>query len=79
MLERNREPGLGVQPALRDDGNVVVGWNRLGDRDGEGDVVLIFGSALPEDKGVGEKYDLAVNILGHDVEGIGVAVDLLVP
>jgi hypothetical protein len=79
MLEGNREPGLGVQPALRVDGNVVVGWNRLSDRDGEGDVVLVFGSALPEDEGVGEKYDLAVNILGHDVEGLGVAVDLLVP
>ena len=73
------QPGLRVEPTVRHDGDEVVGRLRVEDRHGEGDVVVLLAEALPEEELIVEEDELAVDVLGHDPERLGRAVDLVVP
>ena len=79
MLEGYGQPRLGVQPAIRYDGDVVVGRDRLEHGNGKGDVVLVLCVSLPKDEGVVEEDDLAVDVLDQDPERLSCSVDLFVP
>lgn len=79
VLEGDREAGLGLQPAIRHDGNVVVRWDRLEHRHSESDVVLVLGVPLTKNEGVVEEDDLTIDILHQDPERLGPTMDLLVP
>ncbi len=41
--------------------------------------MFIFSVALAENEGIMEENDLSINILHHDQEGFGTAMDLLIP
>lgn len=79
MLEGDGEADFRVQPTVRDDGDVVVGWNGLENGDSDSDIVLVLCVSLPQDKVVVEEYDLAINILNKDDEGFSGAMNLFVP
>ena len=79
MLEGDRKAGLGLQPTIGDDGDVVVGRDGLEHGNGKGDVVLVLCVSLPKDEGVVEEDDLAVDVLDQDPERLSCSVDLFVP
>ena len=68
-----------MQPAVGDDGDVVVRRDRLEHGNRERHVVLFLSVPLPENEGVVEEYDLAIDVLDKDPERLGPTVDLLNP
>lgn len=79
MLEGNRDAGLRIQPSVRDDGNEVIRWNGFEHRNSDRDVVFHLCVLLSEDECIAEKYDLAIDILDEDSEGLSAPVNLFVP
>jgi hypothetical protein len=79
VLEGEGKAGFGVHPAVRDDGDEVVGRERVEHGDGEGDVVILLGIALTEHELVVEEDDFAVDVLNDDPERFRATVHLLVP
>ena len=68
MLEGDRQASLAVEPAVRNDGDVVVRGNWLEHGHGKCHIVLVFGISLAKDKCVVEQDDLAVDVLNEDPE-----------
>ena len=68
MLEGNRNAGLGIQPPVRDDGDEVVGRNRLEHRNSDRDIVFHLRVLLPKNKGIAEEDNFTINILDEDGE-----------
>lgn len=68
-----------MQPAIGDNGDIVIGGDGLEHGNSESDVVLIFRISLSKDEGVVEENNLPVDIFYYDQEGFGRAVDLFVP
>lgn len=63
-----------MQVSVGDDGDVRVRRDRFEHGNGEGNVMVIFGVALPKNEAVDGEV-----IVDEDDEGFGGAVDLLVP
>ena len=73
MLEGDGKAGLGSQPTVGDDGDVVVGRDGLEHGNGEGgDIGRMVAEVVEED-------DLAVDVLDEDPEGLARSVDLFIP
>ena len=79
MFEGDREASLGMQPAVCDDGNVVIGRDGLGHGNGDGYIVLLLCISLTENKGIAEEDNFAVDVFNQDDERFCRSVDLLVP
>jgi hypothetical protein len=79
MLEGNGEPRLGVEPSVRDKGDVVVGWDGFEHGDSDRDIMFVLGVSLAELEGIMEEDDLAVDVFNEDVERLGTTVDLGIP
>ena len=68
-----------MKPAVRDDRDVVVWRDGLEHRNSQGDVVLVLGISLPQNKAVVEENNFAVNIFHKDDKCLCATVSLLVP
>ena len=79
MLEGNGDAGFRVQPSVRDDGNEVVGWNRLEHWNSDCDVMFHFGVLLPKNECITKENDFTIDIFDENGERFGASVNLLVP
>ena len=79
VLEGNRKTCLRVKPAIRNDGDVVVGRDRFKHGHRDSDTVLVLRIPLAKNEGVVEQYYLAVNIFDDNPEGFRSAMDFLIP
>jgi hypothetical protein len=79
VFERDREASLSMQPAICDDGDVVVGRDGFKHGDGDGYVVLVFRISLTKNKGIAKEDHLAVDVFNNYDECFCCSMNLLVP
>mmetsp|Transcript_117329 Transcript_117329/g.373812 ORF Transcript_117329/g.373812 Transcript_117329/m.373812 type:complete len:986 (+) Transcript_117329:1016-3973(+) len=79
VAERDRQQGLRVDPAIRDDADEVLRRQRLGDGHGEVQGVLLFGASFLQHEHLLVEDLLTVHILDEDPEGLGTAVHTRIP
>ena len=79
VLERDGKAGLGVEPAVGYNGDVVVGWDGLEHGDSERETVFVLAISLTKGESVMEENNFTVDILNSDPERFHIAVDLGIP
>mmetsp|Transcript_6109 Transcript_6109/g.13307 ORF Transcript_6109/g.13307 Transcript_6109/m.13307 type:complete len:274 (+) Transcript_6109:2928-3749(+) len=76
LAEGDWERGLGGEPAVGDDADEVLRRQRVEDRDGEGERMVVLGELGLEQEELRVQNVLLVDVLDEYVEGLGRAVDL---
>ena len=79
MLERYGQTSFGLEPSIRDNGDVIVRGNGFGYRYSDSHVVLVLSKPLAEDKRVVIQDILAIHIFNDDPEGLTRPMDISIP
>ena len=79
MFERYGKSSFGVRPAIRDDGYVVVGWDRFEHGHSKRNVMFIFRVSLTKGERIMEGYHLTIHIFDHDGEGLRRTMNFFIP
>jgi hypothetical protein len=79
VLERDWEAALRVKPSIGNDGDVVVGRDRLVHWNSESNGVLILCVALAQNELIMEEDDFAIDVFNQDPKDLRFPVEIIFP